>query len=497
MAQFNNLALELVLVIMMNVGVGEIVSFSQTCSRYRQLVMKTEILGNARDSDLLDLPLGITLQTIDPETLFNVALDALALRHRISFADRLVSKRSDFMQFDESRPDPTPIAICHDVLLFPAYGLQALELVILSGGGHQRTISVPTPIPCFLHADIAVIENAVILAFLVGSEGSYHLHVKEISMDQATFGTQTTHVECIVPALGDLYKLRVLIRDDHACVLGTQRTQPDVRPDTSFFACNWRKKKGISSLAYIANTIDQSWDLSYSAWADFSPIGNSVLFRHNIRHHRDPHILVTELLIPDDEEMYPLDTVPVPEPTRTAINPHPFICLHEDDTSSVWLPDARVVRMDDTGNIVVDVFADHSTVDSDSDSDSEDFRAPGGVPGTVERFTIRDSTLKGLEPEVKTSRIAVKALQSGLGSRMESIRLYPNRGQRNRHRSTKPLMLLAQAPHSLSEPRWLEMILPDGFGEAYRWRDIDYFHFDVSRGRLLMLTMEGILRIQY
>ncbi|KZS88667.1 hypothetical protein SISNIDRAFT_489909 [Sistotremastrum niveocremeum HHB9708] len=133
MGQLDDLAVELVVMIMKEVGIREIVQLSQTSLRYRQLVVNTKILSHARDSYTIDTPFGTTLQTIDQKILFQAALKTVAFRNLISLSEHLLPIRWDYFEFDEyidDVRDTTPFAICNNILLFLA--TEGFKLVILT-----------------------------------------------------------------------------------------------------------------------------------------------------------------------------------------------------------------------------------------------------------------------------------------------------------------------------------------------------------------------------
>ncbi|KZS88665.1 hypothetical protein SISNIDRAFT_459501 [Sistotremastrum niveocremeum HHB9708] len=499
MGHLNDLAVEIVVMIMMNVGIRDIVHFSQTCSRYRELVISTKVLRRSRESDKFDIPFGTTLETIDGETLFKAALETLAFQSRLSFSDRLVPRRWEFIQYGQNTPRSRVLAICDNVLLY--FTTDGLHLVILTHQNQQKTISVTESETFIGYADITKIGNSVILAFLASSESpsrQLRLHVKEISLEQDTFGNQTMRINNIIPGISEsFFKAELLLRDDHVCVLGTWGTNHGASRGTLFFVCNWRKNKAKSSVLCDSTETGRTWSTSFPAWADFIPDRNSVIFQHNTIFFDDPKMIITEIMMPEDQEMYSLDTSSIPEPGRMAFKSSSFVCFNDYTKSYEWLLCPRVVRIDESGDAVLDVFAREPSADSDSDSGSDDCTTPDGIPGTVHRFTLRCPRSPSPKSEIEATSIGLSPSSELRSETSAFVHLYPDQLVGNGHLSVEGLVLLAQEPHSLSKPRWVNISVPKEIIDEYRWRDMGKFYFDVARGRLLMISRVGIFRVQY
>ncbi|KZT38054.1 hypothetical protein SISSUDRAFT_788840 [Sistotremastrum suecicum HHB10207 ss-3] len=196
MGQFNDLAVELVVMIMKEVGIREIVHLAQTSSRYRHLVLNTKMLRQARDSYTIDIPIGTTLQTIDQKILLRGALKTVAFRNLISLSEHLLPIRWDYFEFDEyidDVRDTTPFAICNNILLFLA--TEGFKLVILTHQGEQQTISVSTPEVLSCDPQIIVVEKALVLAYLVQSEERTRLQkasFRDLKMNARTLARKPT-----------------------------------------------------------------------------------------------------------------------------------------------------------------------------------------------------------------------------------------------------------------------------------------------------------------
>ncbi|KZS88668.1 hypothetical protein SISNIDRAFT_489910 [Sistotremastrum niveocremeum HHB9708] len=311
-------------------------------------------------------------------------------------------------------------------------------------------------------------------------------------------------IESIVPGLEDECQAILLLCNNYVCVIGTQDTGSEANletdTETSFFVCNWRTNQGTAYLISGSNAAGQICAPFCPSWANFSPCGTYVIFRQDNPNFADPKVFITELIIPEEQDMYSLGISPLPEPVQIALLSHQFICFDDSITSYGWIEFARIVRTDDSGDVVIDIFANERNMDTDSDIDSDagDYRMQGNLPGTVHRFTLRCPTSICPKPEVEMSTVAVSPSQFGFGSKMSAaVQLYPGQGYENRdHYNSKALLLLAQEPNSLSKPRWIGITLPEELVD-YPWMDIHYLHFDIARARLLMTTDEGFLYVQY
>lgn len=214
-------------------------------------MISSQILKKTLDLDKIFLPRGSTLrQGVDPIELYRAALKVVAVTELISSADRITPHRSQFIDFDEPRPDSSLLAVCGDVLLLHNNG--AHMLVKLEPDGTQKTISVRATGRSVGVADCIVdnAKQAAIIAFFTLIDESISFHVTEILLDPDTFGSQIDHIETAIPGLHPGLALghRILLRGNHVCLFGEKPSEDAL---TLFFVIDWRKRKGRSfTLSY-------------------------------------------------------------------------------------------------------------------------------------------------------------------------------------------------------------------------------------------------------
>ncbi|KZS92829.1 hypothetical protein SISNIDRAFT_486327 [Sistotremastrum niveocremeum HHB9708] len=271
--------------------IQDVVALAQTCQRLRRLISKSrQAIVNCLNPDIISLPLGESLNSVDLETLFDRAARASSLSRRLlnpSDSDSMIwFKDSHVVEVREDTGRVRPpiwmlyqFVVDHYIIFYDyptrtVYLVDFLNDLVETDDEHPKVIDMAYHVPQGSRSVcVAMVEKS--------ADKTIDLYVNEYSLGEDDFGSITSQFEL-------LFELESNI-DDNSSVkrVGIQENLVVLALDHYIILCDWK----ANTAARFPIGLDDSYLVTYLQFHPTKP----VLIIECRDGSRDPHWLTLDL----------------------------------------------------------------------------------------------------------------------------------------------------------------------------------------------------------
>ncbi|KZT33622.1 hypothetical protein SISSUDRAFT_1132438 [Sistotremastrum suecicum HHB10207 ss-3] len=522
MGQLHDLAVEILSIIMVDVGLNQMIDLAQTCLHFRNLVIQSRMLGLACDKHRIILPNDVAMQDLDQIGLYKAALKAVGLERRILASDCLNPdpNKTCFLPFRRQYRLPSHLPghcddcfiVKHqdDIELIRVLPDNTLTWILVRAGGRPNDSSFV--VDCQNQNE----DKSIVIAYLVhedapkatddngsGNElagfskqmgqifGVMTLKVIELKFLPNHNALCTRHLDKPLPGIPPYdFSPHIVVRGDHVCVFGGAFKDPII-------ICNWRLNTG----RFLKITCpDDRKIANYLAWGEFHPYKDSIIFRYFYHDNEEENIMLIEVDVPDELDMRPLSSdASFSDPMHLYLNP--VIITAPEGHLPKLHREERALNATENGGCSIDFFGS--------------IQRPGRLAEVLRRVTVELPPSKPhsiirpfYSPPVS---LDFDVSRYGLHPGSAITQLHPNRLVHNNAESRRMPFMLCILNQSVRTddpdvmPHWVRLHIPQAIVEEMHsptcphipWKEDSRYYFDLKRARLLFIFTTGIYCIQY